>query len=238
MTPFTPFFRSKPSPIAIVLLFTCILFAAMLSSVQSGVKATDIDRLTESMGRSDLTTVNQIIESHINLNDRDRNGSTPLVEAIALHFPSLVEKLLLFEADPNFTASDGTSPLIQADFYCDVRSAKSLLDHVASTKLVDRDGETAFINAASNCSGGVIVRLLLDQGASVNARSKDGATALTCAAFSGNEKALNHLLDAGADVRAKTKEGETALSIACGREIGRNRGHDRICELLKNMQRR
>jgi len=48
-------------------------------------------------------------------------------------------------------------------------------------------------------------------GAKVNARSRDGWTALMAAAGSKNPSAVRLLLAAGADVNARTKDGRTAL---------------------------
>jgi ankyrin repeat protein len=58
------------------------------------------------------------------------------------------------------------------------------------------------------------VRLLLENGADVNLKDKEGATPLQHAAFSGSHKSLIMLIDAGADMSAKDKEGSIALHKA------------------------
>jgi ankyrin repeat protein len=60
------------------------------------------------------------------------------------------------------------------------------------------------------------VRLLLDQGADVNARSADGTTALMHATTVGDAALVRLLLDHGADVNAKNATGATALMWAVG----------------------
>jgi thioredoxin-like negative regulator of GroEL len=58
------------------------------------------------------------------------------------------------------------------------------------------------------------VKALLDKGADVNARDKDGLTALMWAAAGGRTDIVKALLDKGADVNAKTSYGYTALMWA------------------------
>jgi hypothetical protein len=65
----------------------------------------------------------------------------------------------------------------------------------------------------SNCTA-KIVRLIVAKGANVNARDKDGNTALISVAVFENADALQALIDAGADVNAKNKQGVTALMRA------------------------
>lgn len=58
------------------------------------------------------------------------------------------------------------------------------------------------------------VQAMLDNGADVNARDEDGATALILAACTGRDEVLEILLDNGADVNAQEKDGNTALMMA------------------------
>jgi ankyrin repeat protein len=59
-----------------------------------------------------------------------------------------------------------------------------------------------------------VVRALLDQGASVNAKDKNGTTALDSAAIKGKVDVVRLLLDRGADVSAKNNFGWTPLICA------------------------
>ena len=59
-----------------------------------------------------------------------------------------------------------------------------------------------------------IVALLLEHGADVNARSKDGGTALHAAAFLGRVETVKLLLDKGADTTLRHKMGSTAIDGA------------------------
>jgi hypothetical protein len=59
-----------------------------------------------------------------------------------------------------------------------------------------------------------IVTLLLDRGADINAKDKDGVTALWLAVCKGYEEIVTLLLDRGADIKAKDRDGNTPLHLA------------------------
>ena len=62
------------------------------------------------------------------------------------------------------------------------------------------------------------VRLLIDAGADVNAKTKDGHTALMWAASQGQNAAVKLLIDAGAKLNQRFKDGKTALLRAASGE--------------------
>jgi len=64
----------------------------------------------------------------------------------------------------------------------------------------------------------LIVKLLLEQGAELEAADTQARTALHWAIINNHEETVNLLLDWGADIRARSKAGETALRLAIGRE--------------------
>ncbi len=53
------------------------------------------------------------------------------------------------------------------------------------------------------------------------------------AADFGNDTAVKELLKAGADATTKNRRGDSALALACDRKIGRTKGHDLACSLLR-----
>jgi ankyrin repeat protein len=71
------------------------------------------------------------------------------------------------------------------------------------------------------------VRCLVDNGADVNARDEDGATALELAVSGGHWEVVKWLLDKGADVNTRDRFGKTPLTMAA------SRGLLQIAELLK-----
>uniref|UniRef100_A0A1A7YNT6 Ankyrin 3b n=1 Tax=Iconisemion striatum TaxID=60296 RepID=A0A1A7YNT6_9TELE len=59
-----------------------------------------------------------------------------------------------------------------------------------------------------------MVRLLLERGAKIDARTKDGLTPLHCGARSGHEQVVEMLLNRGAPIMSKTKNGLSPLHMA------------------------
>ena len=59
-----------------------------------------------------------------------------------------------------------------------------------------------------------MVGLLLDKGANLEAKTRDGLTPLHCAARSGHENVVDAMLQRGAPISAKTKNGLAPLHMA------------------------
>jgi ankyrin repeat protein len=72
-----------------------------------------------------------------------------------------------------------------------------------------------------------VVRLLLEKGADVKAKTSSGWTALHLAARGGHEAVVRLLLEKGADAKAKTSSGWTALHLAA------RVGHEVVVRLLE-----
>ena len=61
-----------------------------------------------------------------------------------------------------------------------------------------------------------VAKALIEAGANVNFRNKDGSTALITAAFFGRIEIVKALLEAGADKDIRNKDGGTALESVSG----------------------
>ena len=126
---------------------------------------------------------------------------------------------------------------------------KTLLEAGAGTKLKNGKRETALVIAAAQGSSDLvallkqaeldedlrnaaskgqteILRELLSRGASLETRSKAGATPLMLAAVQGKQDTVEALLEKGANVNARNKIGSTALMYVAGR------GHASIAKVL------
>jgi ankyrin repeat protein len=58
------------------------------------------------------------------------------------------------------------------------------------------------------------IKLLLENGADINARDKEDATPLQHATFNGSYKAMQLLIERGADINTKDKEGSMPIHKA------------------------
>ena len=156
----------------------------------------------------------------------DGEGRTPL--ALSLEkggaFAGLTELLLDFGADPNGPVGGGT-PLHLAAECGSARQVELLLERGANPLAKDGTGRSPLVSALL-AEGGDLekVRLLLDAGADVNARSplwgEEGVTPLMAAAALAPPELVALLLDRGALMGLRSASGLRALDFArlAGRE--------------------
>jgi ankyrin repeat protein len=116
----------------------------------------------------------------------DGLGATPLKLAAKSHSLAAARLLLRYGADPNATDDLGVPPLIWAAI---IRSS----------------------DPARDCA---MVELLLDHGAAIEARNREGCTALYAAAAGARLEVAGVLLERGADPNAASAAGETPLARA------------------------
>jgi ankyrin repeat protein len=171
---------------------------------------------------------------------------TPLVYAVRSNDLESVKVLLAAGADINQATGYGWSPLLVATQNRYYKLGAYLLERGANPNLPNKGGWTPLYVTTDNRnieSGDYPVRkgdmdhlefikLLLDKGAEVNARSKDstetrtvftnqwldenGATAFLRASQSGDVELMKLLLSRGADPKIATVLGVTALQVAAG----------------------
>jgi FOG: Ankyrin repeat len=168
--------------------------------------------------------------------DEESCGVSGLAEAIVFNNARVVEELLTQGASPNVLDGTKASPLMTAAFYCRENFVPLLLNHGAKIDSLDKDGYSALMWSTQNCEDGAMASVLLGYGTKVDLRTRRSDTALTVAAFFGNEDAVHVLVSAGADVNAKTDDG-TALDIARDRQVGRKSSHDKIYSFLLEVTR-
>jgi uncharacterized protein len=214
-----------------------VVVTVCLPRLQSQINVSDEgpsdSPLIQAIWMRNVPRAREIVASGVNLDTLDRYGCAPLAESISRGLSDFAEELVSAGADPNYAEGDGTTPLMQAGWNCDTRMAKLLLQHGAALEAVNRDGETALTMSAQACRKAETTEFLIASGANVNVRNKLGYTPLMLAADQGSVMVVKALLRAGADIHAKNGEGETARSLACNREVGREKGHDQACAILR-----
>jgi ankyrin repeat protein len=103
--------------------------------------------------------------------------------------------------------------LIEAVMYQDMETVRSLVQNGVDVDYQDAQNDTTALMLACNYGLTEIAAYLVNAGANVNIRNKQGYTALIAAAGR-SEDLVKMLIDHGADVHAKTAEGTTAFTAS------------------------
>jgi ankyrin repeat protein len=123
-----------------------------------------------------------------------------------------VERLLKAGTNPDIVDGDGTPAIVAATLFGGADLVKHFLARGADPNRTGSSGTTALMVAVPNLDK---VRLLVEGGANLNARSETDRTAfLVAASYPRTVELLRLLLARGADLRAQDRGGATALSLA------------------------
>lgn len=155
--------------------------------------------LCENSGQRESDEVdiaNILLNSEIPIDERDKDGYTPLHRVVYKEIISLVSFLINKGADVNTKNNFGDIPLLDAyDRINDTQPDGTLLPY-REDKVEDQIK---------------LVKLLLSNGAKVNSKTSNGWTALHKACHRHYPEMINLLIRRGADVTAETNQGETPL---------------------------
>ena len=182
----------------------------------------------------EVEVVKALIAARADVNVADQNGVTPLMLAADQHSWLPVRMLLTTGAEINATDKAGQSALMRAAMVYDQKELpyvlKTLIAEKATVDAPNESGQTPLMLAAR--TGDIkAVQALIDAGASVKAKDKEGKTALTHAADewrSITTSVVGALIAAGANVNEADAQRQTPLMLAALRD-----GIDNVKLLLK-----
>ena len=177
----------------------------------------------------DAAKVKLLLAKGAKVNVRSKLGRTPLLIAAAYDGAVESARLMIVKgAHVNARDESGVTVLNQAANVNNLEVARMLLAKGANVNIADNGGFTPLHGAATNAyRGGALVKLLLEHGAAVNAKSDDTAevgfngpiaighiTPLMDAAQMGGYESVEALLKAGADPNAMDVRDANALVFA------------------------
>lgn len=117
-------------------------------------------------------------------------------------------------------------PIHEAAKYGDIQTVKELIKNGLNVNDSDDEYHASALYWGAVKGHREIVEFLLERGAAVDQRNRDGDTALQVASAIGHKDIVEVLLSKGAAINEKRKDGPTALYVA----VGRNRKD--VVELL------
>ena len=194
-----------------------VVVAATLSAGAACAATFDSVDFFRAVNVDNADAVSRMLAAGLDPNQLDPRGQPALM--VALQGESLKVAKVLWDAKGiqiDVRNHAGETPLMMAALKAEVDAASALVAHGASVK---KDGWSPLHYAATGGSA-AIVKLLLDKGAPLEARSPNGSTPLMMAARYGNEEAVDALLAAGADRALVNQQGMNASAFAAsaGRE--------------------
>jgi len=176
-----------------------------------------VTRPQPAPGSSESELVRRLVERHgADVNLRDKYGQTALHHAATVGHVAAARILLERGADVNFKDSSGKTPLLAA-----TERGWSNLDSSGGgiSFSFSSDGKPS-PPMHSFQTRREVVELLLSFQSDVNAKTKEGWTALMYAVMNGDAGVSRMLLEKGAEVNAKNNQGKTALRIASESQDG------------------
>jgi hypothetical protein len=140
----------------------------------------------------------------------------------------------LHDSNPSLASAwsgDGFTPLHLAAFFGHAAAAELLLERGAPADTVSRHAQIKVTPlqsavAREGAADARVVQVLLEHGASPNARGEGGGTALHSAAANEDATIVSLLLARGADPLAPRDDGQTPVDLA------RAAGHNEVASLL------
>jgi ankyrin repeat protein len=143
---------------------------------------------------------------------RNADGKTPLFLAVEENRTGVIPLLLSYGSDIFAADNSGVTPFDQA-----MRGGEAVQNALITPETVhqsDSAGNTMLIAAVKNRGTPKLIGSILDQRALVNARNKEGDTALHIAVRTNQRENGEFLISRGADIFAANSAGESPLYLA------------------------
>lgn len=171
--------------------------------------------LIKAIGDNDVDRINILLYAGVDPNEKNDEGTVPLVAAAAPETDAAITEMLLkHEAKVNEPSKDSTTPLMAAAQNGRLDIVSLLLEYGANPNIEDKNGKTALSYASENKHHAVVLKLLDTQVIKINDKETALASSITSAAGAKDLETVKRLMARGAGINSKNKFGYTPLMAA------------------------
>lgn len=139
--------------------------------------------IIKAAGSGDIATIKKLCNTGCNINEQDKSGRTPLIQAICAHKTETARFLIESGADLKIKDAYGFDALIFAIDYGHFDIIELLLDKGADIESKDYMGWTPLMHTVNVSGSEKTARLLIKRGANLNAKDGESNTPLSLAIF-------------------------------------------------------
>ena len=159
--------------------------------------------------------VKLLLKAKADPNITDTDGDTSLHAAIAADCSEeIIQEIIDHGAEINAVNKRGRTALLLSCFYRQMDSVKVLLEVGADPTISDEEGFSCLQAAVDGRCSKNTLQALMENGAQIDAKRKDGTNALLRACRTGQSESVLFLLEAGVDVNIVNFDGNTSLHVA------------------------
>jgi uncharacterized protein len=166
---------------------------------------------------NDYKKIESIVKKTSEIDVTNSKGVTPLWLATYKEDTISMKLLLDNGANPNAPTSGGTTPIFIPAINGKLILAKILTKYGADVNYNKNTYKVSPLRQAARNGYLEIVRFFIENGAEIDARADDKATALTASCSFGQVDIVRYLIEKGADINIKDKDNDTPLNNACAK---------------------
>ena len=162
-------------------------------------------------------SIRNILNSGIDVNDKDENGNTALINIVSgkedKNQLKKIRAVISGRANINIQNKEGLTALMLIASSGDDSTIRALISAKADLDAEDKDGNTALIYAVQNNNVGGAKAIIRGK-PNLNKQNKNGNNALMIASENGFEEVVRSLISAKANLDMQNNKGDTALLLS------------------------